>query len=104
MYFNNIARFLSLSAVFAGYHLVKYALWHRGIGAHFFHRTRYMTFPVYLGFSIYIIGPKNVNDLKAAGLHDYQKKRFRFIKHTNLIDKLVFTRKKLQEERMKAKE
>ncbi len=62
---------------FFTYHAAKFVLWRFGYFATFFHRTRFLTFPI-LGAGIYFNLKNTMSNLSDAGVLDYNKRRTRF--------------------------
>ena len=73
---------IKLTGFFVTYHIAKFGLWHYGYGAHFFHRTRYLSIPIYAGLFFYLAGPKFKKDLESVDLFEYYQKRKFFDRHT----------------------
>ena len=54
-------RFGLLTGGLVGFYVARFNLWHRGIGAKFFHYTRFLSIPTYIIaciYSFYFTGPK----------------------------------------------
>ena len=60
----------AIIATFLGYHAAKFVLWRFGYFAHFFHRTRFISFPV-VGFAIYWNLKTTMGNLSEAGVLEY---------------------------------
>ena len=60
----------AIIASFIGYHAAKFLLWRFGYFAHFFHRTRFISFPVF-GFAIYWNLKTTMGNLSEAGELEY---------------------------------
>ena len=73
---------------FIGYHLIKAVLWRFGIFAHFFYRTRFMSLPVLAG-GIFWNVKKTVNEMKEAGVFEYNKKRVQLEKDLFVVEKVL---------------
>ena len=67
---------------FIGYQIGKNILWNRGIGAKFFHYTRFLAFPVFFFGIGYILFKKSKEEMAEAGVLDYLFLRKRFLRHT----------------------
>ena len=84
--FTAIGRVMKLTGIFVGYQIVKTGLWHYGYFAHFFHKTKYMSIPLYILGVFGITGPMAILDMKSVDLWDYYEKRARHINHTKVVD------------------
>ena len=62
--FTAIERVIKLTGLFVGYQIVKTGLWHYGYFAHFFHKTKYMSIPIYLVAVFGITGPLAISNMK----------------------------------------
>ena len=86
---------------FGTYHIVKFGLWHYGYFAHFFQRTRFLTFPL-LGFGIYTTVKHTMRDMKEVNLLDYNIKRIKFDKDSRLVERILKSKLDLAKERQAA--
>lgn len=67
-------------------------LWNRGIGAKFFHYTRFVSIPVFFfafGYSSYNMARKEMTE---SGVLDYQIQRTRFKRHSEAAKRIMQAR------------
>lgn len=77
---------------FSVYHVAKFFLWRKGYGAHFFHRSRFVSQPILifgLWLNMFRAYPAN---LKSAGVWDYNQRRTRFDRDLQVVQKLLLNR------------
>ena len=67
----------AILASFVVYHAAKFVLWRFGYFAKFFHRTRFLTFPI-AGFAIYWNLKTTMTNMRDAGVLEYNQRRTRF--------------------------
>ena len=60
----------AILGTFGAYHLGKFILWRFGYFANFFHRTRYLSFPV-VALGIYLNLKATMSYMKEAGVLEY---------------------------------
>ena len=83
--------------------MVKIVLWRFGYGAWFFHKTRFMTFPLLFG-AIYLNLKTTLNHLEDAGVLDYNQKRTRFDRDSKMVEKILKSRLDLAKEKQNAQD
>ena len=88
----------AILTTFVGYHTVKFVLWRFGYFAKFFHRTRFLTFPL-VGFGIYYNLKTTLSNLKEAGVLEYNQKRTRFDRDSKQVEKILRSRLDLAKEK-----
>ena len=94
---------MQILGVFCGYHLVKTILWRFGYFAKFFHRTRFLTFPLLFGAMYWNI-KSTLTNLREAGVLDYNQRRTRFDRDSRLVEKILKSRLDLAKERQAAQQ
>ena len=67
----------AIIATFCVYHTAKFILWRFGYFASFFHRTRFLTFPI-VAAGIYLNLKTTMTNMKEAGVLEYNQRRARF--------------------------
>ena len=80
-----------MTGSFVTYHIFKTGLWHFGYFANFFHKTKFLTIPIYFGGMFYAY-TKLIKEIKSTGIEDYVRKRSSFNFDTKLIQKVCKTR------------
>jgi hypothetical protein len=93
-----MTRQMYMFGAFFSYHIVKSVLWRYGHFAHFFYKTRFMTFPI-LGLGLYLNTKKYLSDLKSSGVYEYNLKKNRFEKDTYVVEKVLKNRQSVMQER-----
>ena len=94
----SVTRQFQILAVFCTYHFGKAILWRFGYFAKFFYRTRFLTFPL-LGGAIYLNLRSTLENMKEAGVLEYNQKRTRFDRDSRLVEKILRSRVDLAKEK-----
>ena len=97
------SRQYQILGAFISYHLVKTILWRFGYFAKFFHRTRFLTFPLLFG-GIYWNLKATFENMKEAGVLEYNQRRVRFDRDSKLVEKILSSRVNIAKEREAAAE
>ena len=101
--FRSTSRQMQILCVFFGYHLTKTVLWRFGYFAKFFHRTRFMTFPLLFGAMYWNI-KSTLQNMKDAGVLEYNQRRTRFDRDSRKVEKILKSRMDLAKEKQSAAE
>ena len=99
-----LSRKMNIGLAFVTYHLVKTGLWHYGYGAHFFYRTRFLSFPLLFASIYYSTNHIYPGHLEEAGILDYSMRRSQFEKDTHLVQQLLKGRQEVIESTEKDKQ
>ena len=78
-------------AGFFTYHIAKSILWRFGYFANFFHKQRFLSFPLFIGASIYNF-KYMMRALEKNDLLDYSKKRMRYDRDTQRVQNILSQR------------
>eukprot|EP00347_Sterkiella_histriomuscorum_P022947 403336540 len=87
-------RNLYIFGTFLSYHLVKSVLWRYGYFATFFYRQRFLSIPVLIAANVWNV-KKTLKDCDEAGILDYTRKRLKFNKDKEIVEKLLKSRLQL---------
>ncbi len=101
--FASQSRQLKILGVFCGYHLTKTILWRFGYFAKFFHRTRFLSIPLLIG-SLYWNIKITMENMRDAGVLEYNKRRTRFDRDSRKVEKILKSRLDLAKEKQAATE
>ena len=83
--------------------MTKTVLWRFGYFAKFFHRTRFISFPILFGAFYWNI-KRTLDNMRDAGVLDYNKRRTRFDRDSRKVEKILKSRLDLAKEKQAATE
>ena len=85
-------RNVNMGAAFCIYHVAKFVLWRYGYFATFFHRTRFLSFPI-LGAGIWYNSTKSYKGMLHEGkVYEYAQKTSRFNRDMQMLKKFLANR------------
>ena len=88
---------------FAAYHITKSILWRRGYFAKFFYRQRFLSFPLLFAAMYYNL-KKGYADMRDAEVLEYNFKRLKFERDSNMVEKVLKNRTNLLKDKETGKE